>query len=173
MSVALIHSILSVYKNELGDSYASYGNHASRVYNYAVLLCYANEQEQKQLAIATAFHDLGIWTANTFDYLEPSVVLAKEYLLQNGLVEWNHCVEEIITQHHKLNTYKHNVLAECFRQADLIDLSFGLFKFGISNKQLTEIQKQFPSLEFHRFILKEMVKNMIKHPFNPLPIVKW
>lgn len=173
MSVALIHSILSVYKVELGDSYARFSNHACRVFHYAVLLSHANEAEQKQLAIASAFHDIGIWTANTFDYLEPSVRLAKEYLQQNGLSECNKSVEEIITQHHKLSAFKPNRLAECFRKADLIDLSFGLFRFGLESQKIAETNQQYPSLGFHRFIAKEILKNAMRHPLNPLPIVKW
>ena len=173
MSYTLIHSILSLHKDELGDSFECYYNHTCRVFNHAMLLSNANAGEQKQLAIASAFHDIGIWTATTFDYLNPSSKLATEYLTQNGLTEWKELVLEIINQHHKLTPYKHNFLAECFRQADLIDLSFGLFKFGISRDQFSQTNRQFPSLGFHRFITKEMLKNIVKHPFNPLPIVKW
>ncbi len=173
MSVTLIHSILSVYKVELGESYARYSNHACRIYNFAVLLSDANQEEQKQLAIASAFHDIGIWTANTLDYLEPSVRLAKEYLQRNGLSEWNKSVEEIITQHHKLSAFKPNRLAECFRKADLIDLSFGLFRFGIDGRKIAEANQQYPWFGFHRFIAKEILKNAVRHPLNPLPIVKW
>ena len=33
-------------------------------------------------AVAVAFHDLGIWTDNTLDYLPPSVNRAKTYLAE-------------------------------------------------------------------------------------------
>ena len=36
------------------------------------------------MAIAAAFHDIGIWTAGTFDYLEPSVRVAAAYLTGTG-----------------------------------------------------------------------------------------
>ena len=173
MPIQLIYTILSNYKNELGDSFNHYQNHCCRVFNYAVLLSKANEEEQNQLAIATAFHDIGIWTANTFDYLEPSIQLAQKYLAENNLAQWNAPVAEIIGNHHKLSAYKKNTLAENFRKADLIDLSFGIFKFGLSSKQIAETKKRYASLGFQRFIFKTMLKNAIKHPFNPLPIVKW
>ena len=138
-----------------------------------MLLSKAIEEEQKQLSVAAAFHDIGIWTANTFDYLEPSIQLAQKYLAENNLAQWSAPVVEIICNHHKLSAYKKNTLAENFRQADLIDLSFGVFKFGLSSKQIAETKKQYPSLGFHRFIFTTMLKNAIKHPFNPLLIVKW
>ena len=100
MFVQLIHTILSLYKTELDNSFEKYHNHCCRVFNYAVLLSKANEEEQNQLAIATAFHDIGIWTANTFDYLEPSIQLAQKYLNENKLAQWNVPVAEIIGNHH-------------------------------------------------------------------------
>ena len=33
---------------------------------------------QRKIAIAAAFHDLGIWSAGTMDYLPPSAALARD-----------------------------------------------------------------------------------------------
>jgi hypothetical protein len=41
--------------------------------------------EFEKIAIAGVFHDLGIWTNKTFDYIAPSVVLAREYLAARGM----------------------------------------------------------------------------------------
>lgn len=172
MSLLLINTILSNYRAPLGDMFTGYSNHCSRVYTYAVQLSNANEEEQKQLAIAAAFHDIGIWTADTFDYLGPSVKLAEEYLIVNGLQAYTVSVTEIILNHHKLSSYKANPLAEAFRKADLIDLSFGLFRFGINSRQLAETKAAYPFNGFHRFIFKKIALNFVQHPFNPLPIVK-
>ena len=169
----LIHTILMPYQVPLGDDFEKYYNHACRVYQYAVWLSKADIEAQKQLAIAAAFHDLGIWTEQTFDYLSPSVHLAKSYLIQNDLADWASSIEEIIVQHHKLRPYHINPLAEYFRQADLIDLYFGLFQFGLSRGQINAAVQQFPYGGFHRFLAKECFKNILRHPLHPLPMMRW
>lgn len=173
MSTQLIHTLLIPYREPLGPDFEKYYNHACRVYQYAALLSKAEGEAQKQLAIAAAFHDLGIWTAQTFDYLSPSVHLAQSYLMQNGLADWAPGVEEIIVQHHKLRPYHTSRLAEYFRQADLIDLSFGLFQFGLSRGQINAAVQQFPYAGFHRFLAKEIIKHTLRHPLNPLPMMRW
>ena len=45
-------------------------------------------QQIEKIAVATAFHDLGIWTDGTFDYLQPSVRLASAYLAGAAKPEW-------------------------------------------------------------------------------------
>ena len=167
-----IESILLTYQTQLGSHYQKYRNHVYRVYNLTLLLAQPNDIELKALAIAAAFHDLGIWTAGTFDYLQPSVELSKSYLAQNGLQAQEALVAGIINNHHKLSGYKTDALVEAFRKADLVDLSFGMVRFGITSAQLKELNGHFPTLGFHRFILKQALKNTIKHPFNPLPMMK-
>ena len=167
-----IDSILLSCSNELGGDDLKYRNHVYRVFNLAILLYEPEGDDYKTLEIAAAFHDLGIWTAGTFDYLSPSVSLASKYLSQNGLTYLNERVAEIIYNHHKLSTYKLNPMVEAFRRADLIDLSFGLFNFGIKKEQLSELNHILPSMGFHRFIIRQSIKNTIKHPLNPLPMMK-
>ena len=167
-----IDGILLTHQTQLAPHYTKYRNHVYRVFNLTVILSNPDEENYKALAIAAAFHDIGIWTANTFDYLHPSQELAWNYLNQNSLLHLEELVVSIINNHHKLTTYKTNDTVEAFRKADLIDLSFGLFKFGVDAKQLAELNKLFPSLGFHRFILKQALKNTIRHPFSPLPMMK-
>ena len=173
MNTELITGILSSYKKELGSNFEKYHNHSCRVFVYASILSNATEDEKNQLAIASAFHDIGIWVANTFDYLEPSTKLAEKYLTQHKLDHWIDNVKEIINNHHKLTPFKKNQLAENFRKADLIDLTFGFIKFGISPAQIAENKKLYPALGFQSYIFKKTLKNMVRHPLNPLPIVKW
>lgn len=173
MDTKIITTILSSYKKELGPNFEKYHNHCCRVLVFASLLNNATEDEQKQLAIAAAFHDIGIWTANTLDYLQPSVELAEKYLKQHQLDHWIESVNEIINNHHKLTPFKKNLLAESFRKADLIDLTFGFIKFGISPEQINESKKLYPELGFQPYIFKEVLKNIIRNPLNPMPIMKW
>ena len=73
-----IDNILNTYRSELGENYDLYRNHVYRVYNFALTQLDPNAELEK-LSIAAAFHDLGIWTNNTLDYIEPSAQLAREY----------------------------------------------------------------------------------------------
>jgi HD domain len=168
-----IDTILLACKNDLGGDYEKYRNHVYRVFNLTLWFCTADEKNRKALAIAAAFHDIGIWTANTFDYLAPSIELARSYLREQGLQHVEETVASIIANHHKFSSYKTNKMVEAFRKADLIDLSFNLFRFGISSELLHRLNKQFPAKGFHRFILAQAIKNTIRHPLNPLPMLKW
>ena len=44
--------------------------------------------ELEKIAVAAVFHDLGIWTNNTFDYIAPSVAIARKHLADRGMAEW-------------------------------------------------------------------------------------
>ena len=75
-----IEDILSNYKTELGEHFQKYRNHVYRVYNYAAILSRCDDEQKIKLAISAAFHDIGLWTDNTLDYLSPSIILALGYL---------------------------------------------------------------------------------------------
>ncbi len=167
-----IEDILAHYKNELGEHFQKYRNHVYRVYHYTIILSQYDDTDKTKLAIAAAFHDIGLWTANTLDYLSPSINLSRDYLQKNNLQTLDDEVEQIIDNHHKLTRYKKNNLPEFFRQADLMDLTSCIINFGVSRKQVHDIKKQFPSLGFKRYIFKQILLNFVKHPLNPLPIVK-
>ncbi len=167
-----IDEILLSYKVDLAADYDKYRNHVYRVFNLTLQLCTADGDNYKALEIASAFHDLGIWTEKAFDYIEPSIALSNKYLIQNARPGLANQVSEIISNHHKLGTYKLSSLVEAFRKADLIDLSFGLFSFGIEEERRKELNRLFPSLGFHRFIVWQAIKNTFKHPLNPLPMMK-
>ena len=42
----------------------------------------------EKIAVAAVFHDLGIWTNHTFDYIAPSVALAREHLSACAQADW-------------------------------------------------------------------------------------
>lgn len=167
----IIDGVILSYQSQLGSHYAKYRNHVYRVFNLAIILSNPDQENTNAIAIAAAFHDLGIWTANTFDYLAPSIALARKYLAQNNLLHLEPLVIETINNHHKLSAYKSDVVVEAFRKADLIDLSFGLIKFGMDAKTVKALRKQFPSSGFHRFIIMQALKNTARHPLNPLPMM--
>lgn len=169
----LIEELLQKFQSATGSDYDKYRNHVYRVFLNCLLLD-TNKKNEDKYAIAAVFHDIGIWTNHTFDYLAPSIEQAKVYLSEAKRQDWIDEIKLMIDNHHKVSSYKgkHAETVETFRQADWIDVSFGIVSFG-ANKQSFKANKQkFPTLGFHRFLIKATTKNFFKHPFNPLPMFK-
>lgn len=165
--------ILNLYKVNLGKYFEQYKNHVYRVFNLA--LPYLNsDKEIEIISVASAFHDLGIWTNNTFDYIKPSIGLAKQFCVSNHfdasvIME----IWIIIDNHHKLTKIRTSKLAEIFRQADLVDLTFGLIPKGRNKNDVRLLRKTFPNKGFHLFLTKIFLKHLFNKPFNPLPMYKF
>lgn len=103
----LIEEIIAPYQSQLEKVFLPYKNHVLRVAHFAMLLKKDYQQDDPhKIAIAAVFHDIGIWTANTFDYLDPSRSLARQYLAENGLEKWADEIDLIIDNHHKLGRYR-------------------------------------------------------------------
>jgi hypothetical protein len=170
----LIDEILSEFKPFLKDNFSSYRNHCQRVFHLAMIL-YDGEPKPGVLSIAIAFHDLGIWTESTFDYLEPSIQLSGSYLEKKNIIGWASEVETIIDQHHKIKKYQgpHQESTEAVRKADLIDLTMGFITKGIEKKKYRTLVKEFPYSGFHPFLVKTSIKWFFGHPLNPFPMYKW
>ena len=86
--IATLDRVLRAHAVGLGGDFVGYRNHAYRVANLCVALTPNGRDQIEKIAVATAFHDLGIWTDGTFDYLRPSVRLARAYLTESGRPEW-------------------------------------------------------------------------------------
>ncbi len=173
-NILIISNILEKYSTDLGSDFILYKNHVLRLLNYYHILAKVDEIPQ-QVLIAAAFHDLGIWTAKTFDYLEPSVQLVREYLEFKNQNNFALEVETIILQHHKIREYSGNFKStvELFRKADLIDVSLGCIKFGIPKTFIHEIKSAFPNAGFHRKLTFLMARQFVRTPLHPLPMVRW
>ena len=97
-----LDALLAAHAGSLGEDATGYRHHAYRVANFYWLLAPGDADALEKLSIAVAFHDLGIWTAGTFDYLPPSRVLARDYLHQTGKAAWMVDVDAMIECHHKV-----------------------------------------------------------------------
>ena len=75
--IPLLDELLHAHVGVLDRDFAGYRNHTYRVVNLCVAQTSKNTEQLEKLAIAAAFHDIGIWTDRTFDYLPPSVRLAR------------------------------------------------------------------------------------------------
>ncbi|MBW2242841.1 MAG: HD domain-containing protein [Deltaproteobacteria bacterium] len=158
----------------LGTDLDGYRNHTQRVFHFAQELGAEGPEAERKLAIACYFHDLGIWTDQTFDYLEPSVVRATAYLEEQGLSEWGEEIASMIREHHKITRAgSADSLVEIFRRADWIDVSLGILRFGIPGPFLREVQQAFPDCGFHRRLVVLTLDRLRTHPFSPLPMFHW
>jgi len=77
--------------------------------------------------------------------------------------------------HHKMTEYKNTAypLVEVFRKADLADFSLGLINGGVSADYIRDVKTAFPNAGFHKMLCKEQGEWLLKHSFNPFPIMKW
>ena len=175
MKNSTIEAILNDFRDALGKDFDKYYNHVYRVY-YLSCCFDDNEVNKEKYAIAAAFHDLGIWTADTFDYIDPSLELAKRYLETVQKVEWAEEISLMIEMHHKIRPYKerYETSVESFRKADWIDLSLGLLQFGLPRKTYHNyLRPNFPYKGFHPFLVKKSLQNLLKNPRKPLPMFRW
>ena len=171
---ALIDDVLAAWREALGDDGAGYVGHVYRMFNFARALV-ADPSRDDTLAVAAAFHDLGIWSDGTFDYLEPSAERASAYLAERRPDLDAPEVARLILLHHKLTRCPPDAgpLAEAFRRADLIDLSLGAVRFGLPREYVEEARAAFPNAGFHRGLLRVGAGWAARHPSRPLPMVKW
>ena len=167
-----IDTILQPYLKMIGKD-IGYINHTKRMFSYALELQDLNEEEIEKFIIALCFHDLGIWTEQSFDYLAPSVALAQNYLDKHHMQHYEKDVIQMIDEHHKLTHIKNNDLAELFRKVDMMDVSCGVISFGIDKKNIKIIKETFPNNGFHLSLIKWFGKRLRSKPWRPMPMLKW
>jgi hypothetical protein len=142
--------------------------------NLCIIQSSGDPEQLEKSAIAAAFHDIGIWTDGTFDYLQPSVMLATNYLVQSGRARWTPEISAMILAHHKISRYLGNQtwLVEPFRRADWADVTRGLISFGLSRNLLHQVFSRWPSAGFHKRLVQLELTQLRAHPLNPLPMVR-
>lgn len=172
--LATVDETLKVHAVALGPDFVAYRNHVYRVANLCVALSGAEGDAIERISVAAVFHDLGIWTDGTLDYLRPSIALATAHLSQAGASAWIPEVTAMILEHHKVTPYRAPVysLVEAFRRADLVDLSLGSVTFGLKRPLLRQIVDLWPRAGFHRRLAQLSLQRWRSHPLNPLPMVR-
>jgi hypothetical protein len=170
--IPTIDDALHEHAAVLGDDFRGYRNHVYRVANLCVAI--AGGSEVEKIAVAAVFHDLAIWTNGTFDYIAPSIDLAREYLIARRQSEWIAEVEDMIANHHKITRSAGTPasLVEAFRRADWIDVTRGLRGFGVSPRLVARLFAIWPSAGFHWRLVTLTLDRWRSHPLTPLPMVK-
>lgn len=178
---AAIHDptqMLAPYADVLGRDQVAYTNHVTRMLGVCDLLTASQPGErpsqQLEYVAAAVFHDLGIWTAGTFDYLEPSEALAADWLSGIGQQHLTSLVVTMIDQHHKLRSAgASDSPIEIFRRADLVDVSLGAIRFGIPFREYVALLRRFPDSGFHRRLIQLAAERTATHPLSPMPMLRW
>src|SRR5262249_35218276 len=175
--IPTLDTLLREHASALGPDYDAYRNHTYRVLNACAALSTRAAAQLEKLAIAVAFHDLGIWTDHTFDYLPPSIRRARAHLAQAGKSEWADEVDAMILEHHKVRPYNtpddRPWIVEPFRKADLVDVSLGLVTFGLPRSFLRDLNAAFPNAGFHKGVVQLATARLWSHPLRPLPMLRW
>jgi len=171
--IPLLNEILSKFSGSLGGELAAYRNHVYRMVNFCFAQGELSDDEKQLIVIAGCFHDLGIWTAGTFDYIPPSKALAKNYLDQCGLSSRSSQIERMIGEHHKVNAFSGDRLTEIFRRGDLADFSLGIIASGIPMPYISEVKDRFPNAGFHKYLVRLAAGWICRHPLRPVPVLKW
>ena len=173
--IPTVDQVLNSYASELGKDLVAYRNHVYRVVNVCLAMMDESRDDLEKVAIAAAFHDLGIWTDHTFDYIAPSVLLAREHLTACSRADWIPEIEAMIVNHHKVTPWRAHPesLVERFRRADWIDVTRGLRRFGMPRPLIASLFAIWPSAGFHWRLVQLTLDRLRTHPLTPLPMVKW
>ena len=171
----LIEGILAVWKDRIADDYLGYRGHVYRMFNFCLALHPCTEEEREKLAIAACFHDIGLWSDHTVDYIPPSVAQVKSYLSNTGQQTWSEEIGLMVEMHNKIRAYRDNryPLVELFRKGDLVDFSLGFFTFGIPRSYIKNVKKTIPNNGFHKFLMQGAREWFFKHPFSLPPFMRW
>jgi hypothetical protein len=171
-SIPTIDDVLDDHATALRDDFFAYRNHVYRIVNLCVAI--VGRRELEKIAVAAVFHDLGIWTNGTFDYIAPSIALAQDYLVAHAREEWIAEIEAMIEKHHKITpwTVDPDSLVEAFRQADWIDVTRGLRRFGIPRPFVARLFATWPSAGFHWRLVTLTLDRFKHHPLTPLPMLR-
>ncbi len=170
----MIEDVLSAWSASLGDDATAYRGHVYRMFNFCRALL-DDAAFDERVAVAAVYHDLGIWSDGTFDYLAPSAARAEAYLAEHGRADEVREVAEMIAWHHKLRPcrWTGGERAEAFRRADLVDVSLGVVRFGLPRTYVSEIRAAFPNAGFHRCLVRVGAAWLVRHPLRPLPMMRW
>ena len=174
-SLPTVEQVLDNHASELGHDFIPYRNHVYRVVNLCLAMVGDSRVELEKIAVAAVFHDLGIWTNHTFDYIAPSVAIAREHLSARGMAGWIPEIEAMIVDHHKVTPARANPqsLVESFRRADWVDVTLGFRRFGLPRTFIAAVAATWPSAGFHRRLVELTIDRLRKHPLTPLPMLKW
>lgn len=170
----LVEEVLDAFGAAIAGDLTAYRGHVYRVFHFCRALAPTAAERDDKAALAAVFHDLGIWSDHTVDYLPPSEHRLRTHLEQRGQQAWSSELAAMVALHHKLTPCRNagQELVEAFRRADLLDLSFGLVRFGLPRAYVQEIQAAFPAAGFQLRVVQLVGAWAVRHPLRPFPMMR-
>jgi hypothetical protein len=152
--------------------WASYRGHIYRVLNLAHAVVPDSDDRDDKLAIAAAFRDIDVFSS--LNYLGPSIRTMDAWAQCTGRGAWAEKLAVIVAKHHHLTAYRgrYATLADAFRRADLNDLIRGLVHSRLPREHVRQVRQSINVGIFStRTVPRAIVRHLIRHPLDPLPIV--
>lgn len=173
-----IDARLAPWAAAMGADRTAYTHHVLRVLELCDLVAPAGAprpSDRTEFRVAAVFHDLGIWSDGTFDYLPPSIALAEAHLRDTGAAELVPTVRAMIEHHHKLRPAgPADDPVEIFRRADAVDVELALLgRFGVRRRAYRALTRRYPDAGFHRRLVALAGQRLRTHPTSPLPMLEW
>lgn len=173
--IPLVEELFVPWKASLAGEYTGYRNHVYRMLHFCFGLARCSDADREKLCIAGVFHDMGLWIDSSFDYIPASIPPALACLKGRNLSAHSHEISLMISEHHKLREYRNKAfpLVELFRKGDLVDVSLGLCSFGLYNAYVRAVRGHFPNAGFHVNLARRAARWVVRHPLDPVPMMKW
>lgn len=173
--------------------FTAYRNHCLRVLTFANFLLKDEVKEKlpqafNLMATALAYHDVGLWTNHSLNYLDPSIERMIHYVSGSGI--WKdsptdvEIMKIIIAQHHKFTPYfnaslspEANDVINAVRKADWADATFGIIRFDLPASLLEAAYAKLPDAGFHSMLAgmaqRLSPNNWLYGHWQVLQIFKW
>ena len=185
----ILDSQLESLQPSIGDDdFVKYRNHCLRVYNFANFFLSESVKEEMPnyptiMAVALAFHDVGLWTDGALDYLDPSVAQMYKHNSETHILNDDELViaSAMIEQHHKVTLYVGgnetvNALVNAVRKGDWTDFSVGVIRWNVPAGLVEQVFTELPELGFHKMLfqmLSLLSPNSLLGQLDILKIFKW
>ena len=116
----------------------------------------ARPESHDKIAVAARFHDLGIWTNQTFDYLPPSIALATRLLDDDGRPEWvrRSTMDDPRPPQVSASDGDPHWLVEPFRRADWVDVTRGRSFGTVCRRRSAPDARWLADAGFHRRLVQ-------------------
>lgn len=169
----VIDEVLQAHREAIAPLFHVWHTHSYRMLNICVHAC--PREPVDKFAVAIAFHDLPAAIDGDLRYLEPAAALARTWLADHDLTEWEPEVRAMIVNHHKIRPYTgpHAAAVDAFRRADWIDVALGRWSAGQDKNLVARINRELPLKDGRRALRSIVLPYALRHPLKPLPNLRW
>lgn len=184
---------LAKFSVAIGDEMDAYRNHCLRVLSFAVAhlggVKLVSSKSVDVMALALAYHDLGLWSDGALDYLEPSArqleASTREKIEDEDVFNDSDIAtaRAIITEHHKLSDYHSHGdesinanLVNAIRKGDWADFTIGIVRFGLPASFVESAYTKIPEANFHMILTTmggRLSPDSLMNQLAILNIFKW